>query len=498
MTEAQPRSDTTDDGRPIRRLQFYGRNRSPFSDRSSEVLLSGPAGTGKTMALLTKLFLAAEKYPRMRGLICRKTRASLTEAALVTWEEKILPEGHSALIGPTRGHRTTYQFPNGSVIVVGGMDKAQKIMSTEYDLIYVQEAIELTEHDWESLTTRLRNNVMPYQQIFADTNPDRPTHWLKKRCDVGRTRIYDTRHEDNPGIFDQRTGRLTSTGEDYLKKLEALSGPRKLRLRHGRWVQSDGVVYDGWDPAVHVIDPKPIPRDWKRLLSIDFGFTNPFSCLWFAEDPDGRLYLYREIYKTRTMIRDHAREILRLSGALSLKTRKADWDQPTAEPRPWRIVTDHDSGERATLEEELGMLTEPADKAVQPGIQAVALRLRPDEDGDGRPRLFVFSTSLVKLDPLLVEAKKPTRLVEEFDGYVWSKNGKDEPTKVDDHGLDALRYAVVAVDGRPELLGPDSVSVGAAVVAANRGQTAEPVKPQPKVYEDPDERGDSLFDRMPS
>lgn len=498
MTEAQPRSDTTDDGRPIRRLQFYGRNRSPFSDRSSEVLLSGPAGTGKTMALLTKLFLAAEKYPRMRGLICRKTRASLTEAALVTWEEKILPEGHSALIGPTRGHRTTYQFPNGSVIVVGGMDKAQKIMSTEYDLIYVQEAIELTEHDWESLTTRLRNNVMPYQQIFADTNPDRPTHWLKKRCDVGRTRIYDTRHEDNPGIFDQRTGRLTSTGEDYLKKLEALSGPRKLRLRHGRWVQSDGVVYDGWDPAVHVIDPFEIPKDWKRLYSIDFGFTNPFACLWLAEDPDGRLYLYREIYKTRTMVRDHAREILWLSGAWNPQTMRADWDQPRAEPRPWRIISDHDSGDRATIEDALGIETEPADKAVSPGIQAVALRLRPDTDNDGRPRLFVFSASLVKPDPLLVDAKKPTRLAEEFDGYVWNPSGKDEPLKNDDHALDALRYAVVATDGRPELLGPDAVRVGPPVVAATaQGRNVEPV-PQQRIYADADDSGESVFERMPS
>lgn len=498
MTESAAAPDTTEAGETIRRLQFYGRNRAPFELRDSEVLLSGPAGTGKTMALLTKLFLAAEKYPRMRGLIVRKTRVSLNEAALVTWEEKILPSSHPALIGPTRSHRTAYHFDNGSVIVVGGIDKAQKIMSTEYDLIYVQEAIELTEHDWESLTTRLRNRKMPYQQIMADTNPDRPTHWLKKRCDAGKTKIVETRHDDNPTIVDQRTHELTPGGEEYIGKLDALTGPRKFRLRHGRWVQSDGVVYDGWDAAVHVIDPFEIPKDWRRLYSIDFGFTNPFACLWFAEDPDGRLYLYREIYKTRTVVRDHAREILKLSGAWDSQTLRANWDQPGAEPRPWRIISDHDSGDRATIEDALGIETEPADKAVSPGIQAVALRLRPDTDNDGRPRLFVFSTSLVKPDPLLVDAKKPTRLAEEFDGYVWNPSGKDEPLKNDDHALDALRYAVVATDGRPELLGPDTVRVGPPVVAATaQGRNVGPV-PQQRIYADADDSGESVFERMPS
>ena len=35
------------------------------------------------------------KYARMRGLVIRKTRESLSEAALVTFEEKVLPAGSS-------------------------------------------------------------------------------------------------------------------------------------------------------------------------------------------------------------------------------------------------------------------------------------------------------------------------------------------------------------------------------------------------------------------
>jgi hypothetical protein len=174
-----------------------------------------------------------------------------------------------------------YRYSNGSQIVVGGMDKASKVMSTEYDLIYVQEAIELLEEDFESLTTRLRNGVLPYQQLLADTNPDTPTHWLKRRCDSGRTTLLQSRHEDNPTVT-----------PEYIAKLENLTGPRYQRLRWGHWVQAEGVVYDGWDPAIHLLDRFDIPWTWPRYWSIDFGYTNPFVCQFWAQDPDGRFHHY--------------------------------------------------------------------------------------------------------------------------------------------------------------------------------------------------------------
>jgi len=477
--------------RPIKRVQFYGRNREPFLCRDGEILVSGPAGTGKTMTLLTKLFLAAEKYPGMRGLICRKIRESLNEAALVTWETKVLPTGHSALNGPSRRIRQSYKFGNGSEIIIGGLDKSQKLMSTEYDMIYVSEAIELTENDWENLTTRLRNGKMPYQQIIADTNPDRPTHWLRRRCDAGKTKLIESRHEDNPSVIDPKTGQPTAAGRVYLGKLDALTGPRKARLRFGRWVQSEGVVYEGYDPAVHVIPKVEIKTEWKRYLSIDFGYTNPFSCLWLAEDPDGRLYVYREIYRTQTLVQDHAREILKQSGAWNAREFRPDWTLKGAEPRPLRVISDHDAEDRATLEKYLGIKVTPADKAVSPGIQAVTARLKPA--GDGKPRLFFLADSLChRPDSNLVEAKKPTRLSEEFDGYIWNPSGKEEPVKVDDHACDALRYAVVAVDGRPIPFTAANVSVGEPIQGTTRRA------PQGRIIVEADDEPDSLFERMQS
>ena len=190
------------------------------------MLIEGPAGTGKSRAALEKLHAAALKHPGMRGAILRKTRKSLTQSAMVTFEQKVIAPADGV---QWRSTSEEYRYHNGSVLVVGGLDDTQKVMSSEYDLIYVQEATETTEHDWEMLATRLRNGVMPHQQLIADCNPGAPTHWLNQRCNKGLTTRLLSRHEDNPSISDE-----------YLNRLRALSGVRRARLYEGRWARTDG------------------------------------------------------------------------------------------------------------------------------------------------------------------------------------------------------------------------------------------------------------------
>ncbi len=403
-----------------------------------EIVISGPAGTGKSRACLEKMNTWAWQYPGMRGLILRKTRASLTESGLVTFERDVLGEGNPIAAGPQRVNRHSYLYPNGSELVVGGLDKPTRVMSTEYDLIYIQEAIELSMDEWESLTTRNRNFITPLQQIIADTNPDKPRHWLKARCDQNATRLLDSRHEDNPRLWDAERGEWTPKGVAYIARLDALTGPRKLRLRYGRWVQAEGVVYENYEPSLHLIDRFNVPSEWRRLRVVDFGYTNPFVCQWWAIDPDGRAYLYREIYMSQRLVEDHARQIVELSAGERIEATIADWD----------------AEDRATLDRH-GVPTIPAIKDVSPGIQAVQQRLKIA--GDGRPRIFFLRDSVVEADPAMIEAKKPTSTVEEIDGYVWSKSqeGKatrENPVKVDDHGMDGTRYmaAYLESQGRPE------------------------------------------------
>lgn len=405
-----------------RPYQPFGAALRAFYCREPEVLLDGPAGTGKSRALLEKVHLCLLKYEGARALIVRKTRASMTESVLVTFEDKVLPAGSPIKEGAQRRMRQAYHYPNGSELVVGGMDNADKIMSTEYDMIAVFESTELGEDDWEKLTTRLRNGVMPYQQMIGDCNPSGPSHWLNQRCLSGKTVRLLSRHEDNPTVT-----------ESYLEKLRALTAARRARLYEGKWAAQEGLVYDGFDAAVHVVSAMPAGwEQWKKIRSIDFGYTNPFVCQWWAVDPDGRMYLYREIYYTRRLVEDHARQIKELSAGERFEA----------------TVADHDAEDRATLERH-GIHTTPAHKAITTGIQAVQSRLRPA--GDERPRLFLLADSLVEADPELIEAKKPYSTQQEFGEYLWPKGHDGKPEKevpIDDnnHGMDAGRYAVAHFD----------------------------------------------------
>jgi PBSX family phage terminase large subunit len=417
-----------------RHYRAYGNLHAAWPYRDDELLIAGPAGTGKSRFALERIHAACLRWPRARFLIARKTRESLTESALVTFETKVLPEGSPIAWGPSRRLRQLYRYPNGSEIVVGGLDKPSKIMSTEFDGAYVQEAIELNENDWESITTRLRNGVVPFQQLLADTNPDQPFHWLKVRCDRRDCRMVESRHEDNPVLWDQRAGRWTAAGLKYIAKLDRLTGARKERLRFGRWVQAEGVVYEEWDRALHLIDPFPIPPTWRRIRAIDFGYQNPFVCQWWAIDHDGRLYLYREIYMSHRTVRQHARQIKQI-------------EQQAGEVID-DAIADHDAEDRATLREE-GISTIAARKDIKMGINRVKDRLV--RAGDGRPRIYIFRDALVERDPWLDEHKLPCCTAEEFDAYVWApptegRAPKEVPLDKDNHGQDSMRYCVMAID----------------------------------------------------
>jgi len=430
-----------------------------FSCRADEILLSGPAGTGKSRACLEKLHLQAMKYPGMRGLMVRKTGVSLTSTTLVTWREHVAKEAIATAIvhfyGGSKEEAAQYRYTNGSTITIGGMDKPDKIMSSEYDIAYVGEAIELTVTDWEAITTRLRNGVLPYQQLISDTNPSVPHHWLKLRCDTGQTVLFESRHTENP-VYVNDDGSFTERGQDYIAgKLAKLTGPRRARLYEGKWVSAEGVIYDEYDPAVHLVDQFPIPQEWPRYWAVDFGFTHPFVCQWWAIDPDGRAYLYREVYRTKRLVEDHAKDII-----AACTRRDPDYVHPAGEdklpymgriwtePRPSAIICDWDAEGRATLEKYLGMSTKKALKTVTEGIQAAQVRLK--EAGDGKPRLFLLRDAVVFRDKEQAEAGKPTSTAQEILGYVWADaKRKEEPVKEDDDGMDAMRYLVADLDMAP-------------------------------------------------
>ena len=397
----------------------------PWRDKSPVLLLTGSAGGGKSRLAAEKMHAFMLRYPGATGLMLRKAREYASKSIVPFMRETVIGKSSGVVY---KKMDNTFVYINGSTLYVGGMkDESQRegVRSIGpkggLDIVWMEEATQFTELDYNEITARMRGTAAEWNQIILTTNPGAPSHWIKKRLiDGGEAKVYYSRAEDNQ-----------NNPKSYLATLDRLTGVLRLRLRDGRWVQAEGAVYPMFDYSVHVLDGFKIPASWRRFRSIDFGYKNPFVCQWWALDEDDRMYLYREIYMTRRTVRAHAAEINRLSIGEHYEFN----------------VADHDAEDRATLEES-GIYTIPAEKAVTVGIQAVTERLQME--GDGKPRLFILRDALVEIDRSLEEAKKPTCTLEEFDAYVWphTRDGapmKEAPVKENDHGMDAMRYAVMSL-----------------------------------------------------
>lgn len=413
-----------------------------------EIGIDGPAGTGKTFGTLFLIHILLLRYPGAKWLVARKHNTDLAGSAMATYRESVLDEREDVrYFGGNKVEPAAYRYPNGSKLIVNGLDKPGKVKSMDFDGIYVNEATECTLEDIKFCHMRLARrgkSTLPerYQKLLMDFNPDGPTHFLNQRMDEGLTRRLLSRHEDNPFLWDSKINDWTDAGRRYIAVLDSLTGVRLARYRYGMWAAAEGTVYEGsYDRARNVVDRFEIRPEWPRYLVVDFGYTHPFVCKWYALDPDGRLICYREIYMTKRLVEDHAKDIKKYSR----------WGQPGGDPLPREIICDHDAEDRATLERHLGLRTMPAHKSVSDGIQAVASRLRAA--GDGRPRLLHFRDALVERDTELAAAKKPCCTIDEFDVYIWdTRNGAktgDVPVKENDHGMDVDRYACARFDLRP-------------------------------------------------
>lgn len=228
-------------------------NRAEAGTFPKELLVSGPAGTGKTLPILTFLHRIQADYPGTRGLFLRATRASLTESALVTFEQEVLPsDGMEWLAhGSQRRTRQSYRYPNGSEIVCAGLDRnADKVLSTAWDWVFWNEASESKAETWETIASRMDRGRDPrLGWLIGDTNPAAPDHHLLTRQSHGLEH-WITTHKANPGFYDGED--WTPEGRRYLARLRGLTGLRRKRFFLGLWVQGEGVWFDTFDPEIHV------------------------------------------------------------------------------------------------------------------------------------------------------------------------------------------------------------------------------------------------------
>ena len=438
-----------------------------------EILIEGPAGTGKSRGVLEYIDQCCELFPGIRVLIARQTLSSLRESVLVSLEEKVWHPEHPCLTASdaSRENRRSYTYPESATVVGGkeysgcshivlaGLDRPEKTFSTEYDIVFVEEAIEASLDSWEKLLRVNRNWRMPWQVSIAATNPGPAFHWLNRRPELRDAETGDvvmkrllSRHHENPAIWDREAADWTEQGRAYIeKKLRRMTSARRERLLHGRWVSEEGLIYESFDLATHAVegwvgrrkDGQLVVREQESgadhviksvVGSMDFGFRNPASLSLYGCDSDGYWWHMVQVYQSER-----------------LETWWADtFAELYKQFKPSVVVADAASpGMIKALNVRIGRtdahpIVRKADKDFAAGRDCVDDLLRADESG--RPGLrFLKGNLRYGVDESLRDNGKPTCSLEEIQAYVWEpavdgKQDKEAPKKENDHAMDELRY----------------------------------------------------------
>lgn len=456
-----------------------------------EILLDGPAGTSKSMSVAFFLDQVASTYPGCRILVARKTRVSLTQSWMVTFR-KAMHMAHGAgrdylFAGKTDATRTEYLYNNGSKIVLGGLDVDTRQFSTEYDVVYVNEVNEITQADWESLNRACRNGVVGHNLLIADCNPDSEFHWMNLRCrgtaepgevENGRTKRFQSRHEDNPWITE------TPEGLRYLGRLRnQLTGVRRMRLYEGLWVSAEGAVLPQFISQTHVIRgsvrcerdrnyrgrEQDAPMRWfldvTRGLSStveagvtveltwffgtqDWGWTNPGHQGIWGVDKLGRMYLIEEHMRCEKTHQWWAKRAVEANKKYGLYKMVCD----SAEPEAIKVFNNLLTWKERGDDEPLAIGCDKTRINGRTNVDLVRDRLLPA--ADGHPRIFYLEDSLQhEPDELLVERGVPHTLVQELPGVIYEpteegKENKERIRKVNNHGFDGMCYGVRYAHGR--------------------------------------------------
>ena len=393
----------------------------------------------------------------------------MPQSILNTFERDVIPPDHEAVRRKvTRTHRTSYVYANGSEIVIGGLDAVEKTFSAEYDMICVFEAIEISEADWEFLHRCLRNNMIPHPekpgtylaQAIADTNPGPAAHWLNQRASSGKMTRLKAKFSGNPTIT-----------PEYLDTLRNMTGVRRERLYEGRWISAEGQIWETFNSDTHVIagtlSQHDVTKRWSLKVDtwdeevtlkwffagIDWGFKNPGVLQVFGVDSQRRAFMVHESYLTGYTKDWWAADAKRLMDVFSIQRFVCDPDEP------------------ATIKQFNDLMGRVGGYWVAEGgindfpVGSDIVRERLDHDRlfflanaqfTGGPRHLALGEVEAEQpgpDDHRIETRRPISVVDEIPSYTFKeiKMGmepvEEPPKDSEDHGCDALRYAMVFLDG---------------------------------------------------
>lgn len=419
--------------------------RAPFDI----VVYGGARGGGKSYATLGEFWLHAEAHGQhARGLMVRKTREDLKD----TIDTAMIMYGDAAVWNE---QKKFFRFNGGAVLHMAYLESdsdAQNYQGWSLTRVYVEELTQYADsRPIFKLMATLRSSTKGIKcQFRATCNPGGPGHqWVKQWVinlgpnrpytdpDTGLTRVFiAAKVTDNPALL--------QNDPNYINRLRASGSPELVRAwLEGDWDVVEGAFFPEFDRKRHVLPPLPIPRNWTRFRSMDWGSARPFSVGWWAvaqDDTahDGRLLprnaivRYREWYGAKG-----PNEGLKIPAeivAAGVRQRELGEDiaYGVLDPGAFAVISGPSIGETFNRKGVYFRRADNARKSVAKrfgGWDQVRARLRGNDDG--HPMIFFFDTchAILRTLPMMQHSEV---------------DPEDLDTDAEDHAVDETRYACMS------------------------------------------------------
>ena len=338
--------------------------------------------------------------PNHRILVVRKVARTLRHSVFALFRDLISDWSLTKLFKINKSDMEI-TCVNGNQILFAGLDDVEKLKSiTGITSIWIEEASEIAESDFNQLDLRLRGKSKNYKQITLTFNPISALSWLKGHFfDVIRPNVtkLKTTYIDNKFI-----------DQEYKEMIEGLKDKDYVLYQIyalGEWGVLGNLIYTNWVVEDISKDPEDYGSTYRGL---DFGFNNP-SAYIESGFKDDEIYVYQEFYRKGLTNTE-------LIEALSFVDKRQEIIADSAEPD--RIKEFKQAGFRK-------------------------IRGAKKEKGSVESGIDFLKRRTIHVHPDCVNT------IKELQSYKYKEdkdgNVHDEPVDLFNHALDSLRYSYLTL-----------------------------------------------------
>lgn len=384
------------------------------------IIADGAIRSGKTVAMAVSFVMwAMSNFNRENFIMAGKTVKSFQRNVLKPLQAILPGRGYNCRYLQTDGLlRVSRGLKTNDFYIFGGKDEASQdwVQGLTAAGAYFDEVALMPESFVNQATGRLS---VDGSKMWFNCNPEAPLHWFKlqwidRAKEKGLLLLHFTMDDNN------------SLSEEIKTRYRSMyAGVFYMRFILGLWAVAEGLVYSMFGEGNRYNDetrPAAMLSTSTRYIAVDYGTTNP--CVFLDIRDDGQDVWIENEWR---------------------------WDSKSAEAQRMAIPNMTDAQYADAMADFMG--ADPADQCmivVDPSAKSFITELRQRgfyvKEGDNDVLDGIRETATLITRKKLHVHERCKGLLNEFHSYVWdekaAQRGEEKPVKMQDHGLDAMRYYV--------------------------------------------------------